>query len=373
MDSKSIGQGSAFQRSWNTFYQNMVPTLKTDTHSPLIEGNTNMSDTGETNIIQEEKEVKRKREEFKEAYEEYKDKKEQVDTLREKYLNILNRNKRIPDDVQEYLNSVVRYNNRYYYITPFGYRREFEEGSENVSDTCGVPGAEHEDRSHFEGFFYEETPAPEPPANPNSEYKGTIPVKIFNQLQVGEPMEGNTPCGYEGQVVNNEDSYAWVTPSGIRKTFENKDDFESNETCPNESTSISSTQFNNMIIGGGMNSDSPCSVFINNSNLENELSSATTQLQAKTSTLLDKYKELIASDNEFIQDMQGVQSEFQQTIAEIREQMEQDKHLKIEERTSHGQWQDQVVNERMQYYQYGGLLALTLLIGGVTIYHLRAK
>jgi len=376
MDSKSIGQGSAFQRTWNTFYQNMVPTLKTDTHSPLIEGNTNMNntnDTGETDILNEEQEVKEKRQEFKNAYEEYKDQKEKVDTLREQYLNVLNRNKRIPDDVQEYLNSVVRYNNRYYYITPFGYRREFEEGSKNVSDTCGVPGAEHEDRSHFEGFFFGEEAPPQPPTNPNSEYKGSVSASVFNQLQVGEPMFENTPCGYEGQVVNNEDFYAWVTPSGVRKTFESIDDLESNDTCPAEFTTIPSSQFDNMVIGGGMNSETPCSVFINNSELSSQLSSATTQLQAKTSTLLDKYEALINSERTFKQDMQGVRSEFQQIIAEIREQMEQDKHLKIEEKTSRGQWQDQVVNERMQYYQYGGLFALTLIIGGVTIYHLRAK
>lgn len=375
MDSKSIGQGYAFQHSWNTFYQNVASTLKTDTHSPLIEGNTTMNDAGENDITTEEQDVKEKRKEFEEAYKDYSDKKEQVDTLRKRYLNIINQNKKIPDDVQEYLNSVVRYNNQYYYITPFGYRREFQEGSENISETCGVPGETHEHRTHFEGFFWGEQPASSPPANstPKSEYRGEISAKIFNKLQVGEPMRENTPCGYEGQVVSHLDSYAWVTPDGVRKNFESQNDFENNDTCPDESKSISFNEFNNMIIGEVMSSDIPCSTFINDSELESELVSATSQLQVKTNILLDKYKELIQSDKKFIQDMKGVRGEFEQIIAEIQEQIKLDKHLFLEDKTSQGQWQDQVVNERMQYYQYVGLLGLTLLIGGATIYHLRRK
>lgn len=381
MDSKSIGQGSAFQRSWNTFYQNIVPTLKTDTHSPLIEGNTNMSstdDTGETNISNEEKEVKEKRELFQDAYNNYKDQKEKVDNLRSRYLNIINENRSFSEEAESYFNSIVRYNDRYYYITPFGYRREFLDGTELVSNTCGVPGAEHEDHSHFYGFFYGEEPSPPPPADPNSEYKGRVSAEVFNQFLVGEPMFYNTPCGYEGQVVQVkdeyiQDSFAWVTPSGVRKTFESKRGYEENENCPNSTTLISTNQFNSMIIGGGMNDDTPCTEFKDNKELNDELTTETNQLKVLTSTLLDKYEALINSERTFKQDMQGVQSEFQQIIAEIREQMKQDKHLKIEEKTSRGQWQDQVVNERMQYYQYGGLLALTLVIGGVTIYHLRAK
>jgi hypothetical protein len=374
MDSKSIGQGSAFQCAWNNFYQNMVPKLKTDTQSPLIEGNTNMSNTDETNILNEEEEVKEKRQEFQVAYDEYLDQKEKVDNLRSRYLHIINENRTFSEEAQRYFNSIVRYNDRYYYITPFGYRREFWFGTESISNTCGVPGAEHEDHSHFYGFFYGEEPAPPPPTNPNSEYKGRVSASVFNQFLVGEPMFYKTPCGYEGNVVyTNENSYAWVTPSGVRKTFESKGDYEENDNCPNDATLIPTDQFNLMIIGGDMSSDTPCTEFKDNKELNDELTRETNQLKNLTSTLLDKYEALIRIERTFRQDMQTERNNFQHLISEIQDEIELDERLSIEEKTSREQWQDQVVNERMQYYQYGGLLAITLIIGGITIYHLRSK
>lgn len=343
---QSVNQGEIFNKIWQKEYNSQSQNLKTDTSSPLIEGNTNMGDTngGESDLQQDEESVRQKKRAFETAYKQYKETKEQVDTLRQDYLNVINKNHMLPEEVQPLLGKIVKHNNRFYYINSFGYRREFL-NDQSINSTCG-----------------------------SKDNATNISSNLFNQLQMGDPIEKDLPCNLEGQVVEleNDEIYAYINPQGTRRNFLNKDALTENDSCPSidNVTSITTNQFNSMEVGEEMTEDTKCSTFINNPDLENKLINATADLHTKTKTLLDAYNALINEDNKFITDMENIRNNFQLTINEIKEQIKKDKKLEIQEETLKGRYQEELIDERMQYYQYAGLLTLTLVLGGFTIYHL---
>jgi hypothetical protein len=342
---QSINQGEIFKSIWQKEYNSKSQNLKTDTKSPLIEGNTNMGDSesGEGNLQSEEESVRQEKRDFDEAYEEYQNSKQQVDTIRQQYLNVINKNHRIPDDLKDFLGKIVKHNNRFYFINSFGYRREFLD-DQSINSECG-----------------------------NKEDAPNVSGRLLSKFEVGDPMQGNLPCNLEGKVIELgiDNIYAYVTPKGTRRNFINEDELRNNDTCPSSSDAlpVTSNIFNSMEVGDEMFVDSKCSTFINDPDLENQLISATADLQTKTTNLLDKYEDLIKADDQFITNMENIRSDFQLTIDEIKEQIEKDKKLKIEEKTLKGRYHEEVIDERMEYYQYAGLLTLTLVLGGFTIYH----
>lgn len=343
---QSINQGEIFKRIWQKEYNSQSQNLKTDTNSPLIEGNTNMGDAenGESNLQSEEESIRKKKQAFDSAYKQYQETKEQVDSLRQDYLNVINKNHMLPEDVQPLLNKIVKHNNRFYYINSFGYRREFLD-EQSINSTCGSKN----DALNISG-------------------------SLLNQLEMGDPMENDLPCDLEGTVIelSDDEIYAYINPQGTRRNFLNKDALTENDSCPSidDSLPVTSTVFNSMEVGEEMTEDTKCSTFINNPDLENKLIDATADLHTKTNNLLKAYDDLIQSDDKFITDMENIRNNFQLTINEIKEQIKKDKKLEIQEETLKGRYQEEVIDERMQYYQYAGLLTLTLVLGGFTIYHL---
>jgi len=375
---RSLGQGLYFKNNWNTEYNqhqsrdvSMYDSIDAnpDNSAPIIEGMTNISNTT--------KEINKKMELFKEKYNEFKKTKNEVNETRQKYLEVLRRNVALPDDVQEYLNSVVKHGSKYYYINRFGYRREFINDNNIDVNTCGVPGVDHPHRDEFNSFFsFWDSGREENTEIINKEtkvpYKGDIPSKVFNKLQNGTPMFDKAPCGYEGKVIQGgakTDLFAWIDSEGVRHKFGDVMDWKENKSCPQNLEVVTTSQFNSFTIGEEMTDDDKCSTFVDNPGLRSELILKTGKLQDITEDLLNNYTSLIEEDEKFMKELEETRKDFYKILNELNNKTQKDNELQKQQNTLKTRWENTVIEERQQYYLYGGGLVLTVLLGGFAFYH----
>lgn len=403
----SIGQGCLYQSQWNKYYQNHqnhsnnkrtnIKSLDSISlgYTPVREGLQNINDENGT-VSKESNELTKLLNEFDTKYDEFQQLMATVSKQQENYMQILDQNKRIPSKAKPYLGKIVKNNDTYYYITRFGHTRKFSNRiwEERDKTTCKGPTVQ----THTPPTTSNNTPPTKRPQpnfsdidmnhifegltnmgnrltsnEPSSvEYSGKVSNEIINILPQGPPMNSNEPCGLEASIVSkgSGEDYSWIDDEGIRHTFPSDQDITKQQSCPTDYTVLSESQYESITIGQSMNTDSKCSVFVDNPSLRKSLETNQAKLLSTTQELVNLLEQIKTDDIELEKEINQRRVDLYRAIHKMENELDHKKKEKQENETLKGRWNNILVDERMQYYRYLGIFGVALVFGGITIHQM---
>lgn len=374
-------QGKNYRQKWQTFHQQTRPTYIEDTHEgnpPIFEGfqsnttskaNATTSGTSGTSGTSSTPESTTPHENlqplfdrFDDAMSQYNTTMQQVSQMEDQQNKVLARNNNVPRGLSPFLGMVVQTSQgEHYYITRYGHLRKYSTSAWLVKDsvTCGsgASGASGDDSNNTDGKI------------------PTVSQSILELCLPGPDMNSHEPCGKEGKVVREgtTQNYKWVDVQGYGHPFDTAVAYQNNQSCPSDYETLPSDAYSAIASGPSMDSGDVCSLLVRNPELDDELKRKKLQLMADTQELLSIVEEIESKDETATNQYKEQRRALLLAVSNLKKEATHNEQAKAQQDTLKGRWQDLLVEERMEYYQYAGMVAIGAVVTGALFHHMFSR
>lgn len=343
-------QGRWYRKQWENQYQKTMPKYIEEGSAPMYEGMDTMKSTNTGNPALDQLLA-----EFDEKYTQYMSLTSEISKLEEENTQTLLRNNVIPEVIRPYLGKIIQDETEtYYYVTRYGHLRQFTQDAWDTRDmTCKNTNIVPDDIPKVESALL----------------PSFLPAPNMNAYE---------PCGKEGKVVRNgsADEYKWVNPEGQGRIFQTEAEYNANVYCPSEYDTVSTEQYTAIRVVAGdslMTPDSKCSVLIQDKSLQDNILNKKQQLIDVIHQMMSLLHQIESTDEELTKEVKEHQASLSLAISNLTQEIKNQKEIKEDNDTLRGRWQDIIVQERMEYYQYVGVATVGALIAGVMLHQLFRK
>lgn len=348
-------QGKWYRQTWNKQYaknahkyieEGSLPSLKN--LKTLRENFQSMSSTSTGNT-----DLDALLKQFDDNYAQYLKLTNQLTVQEDEYNQILVRNNEVPASIRTYLGMVVKDpNGTYYYITKYGHARKYPAGVWETRDqtTC----------SNTDGIVPEVT------------------SDVIETCLKGPDMNMYEPCKQEGSVVRNGSAmeYKWVDAEGQGRVFQSELEYNNNQSCPAEYTTLATENYTAIRVVAGdsiMTPDKPCSVLVQDKDLQTSIINTKQQIIDLLHSMLGQLSQIQTMDDTLTAQLAQHRQALTLAISNLVQENKNMDNVKSDNSTLKARWNDIVIQERMEYYQYMGVAVVGAVVTGVLLHQFFSK